>query len=387
MTSNVKTNFVLLIGLLGLVAGCKNAPAEQQGEKDTASVWIGTYTRKEGHVDGRGLGIYRFERDTAAHILVTPVNEAKLVNPSFLTLSADRKFLYAVEETGPGVDSTGHVVAYAIENGHLRQLNRQSVRGFAPCYVSTDKKGRAVFVANYGGGIAMFPVGPDGSLALASDVQRPAGKGIHPRQDASHPHCAVLSPDEQYLYVADLGVNVIHIYKVDFVAGKLMPAAPAAVALAPAAGPRHLTFHPKLPRAYVINELNSTITTFAWNAASGRLDTLQTVSTLPSDSNTDNYCADIHLTPDGRFLYGTNRGHNSVVGFNVDAKTGLLSLIGHVSSRGDFPRNFAIDPEGKHLFVANQNSDNIVIYSIQDNGNLLYKEHFHALTPVCIQFE
>lgn len=349
--------------------------------------FVGAYTDQTGPSGQRAKGITRLVLDSSGTALLPPHTDSGLVNPSFLTLSADRRFLYAVEETGPdGPDSTGHLRAYAVEANGLRLLNRQSTHGFAPCHVQTDRANRFAFVANYGGGVALFPIGPDGSLAMASDVQRPAGKGPHPRQDTPHPHAAFLAPDERFLYVPDLGADRIYIYQIDTVAGRLLPAEPAFCALPPGAGPRHLVFHPTLPFVYVINELDNTITQLQRDAENGHLSVLASTPTLPEGAKEASFCADIHLTPDGRYLYGSNRGHDSLVGFRIDPQTGQLSLIGHTPVRGSFPRNFAIHPDGKWLLVANQKSDNIVAYRIQDDGTLSFQWEKSSPSPVCIQF-
>ncbi len=351
------------------------------------TTFIGTYTRKEGHVDGKGAGIYVFKQDSQSGYLDALLVEKGIVNPSFLVPSQDGKFLYAVEEIGADVDSVGHIVAYAWDGKSLRKINSQSSHAFAPCHISTDRQGRYVFVANYVGGVvAMLPIRKDGGLDSASAIISLQGKGPHPRQEASHPHSANLSPDERYLYVPDLGTDRIEIYQIDYKKGKLVPANPAFVRVRPGAGPRHFAFHPSLPFAYVINELDYTITAFRWQAASGALDTLQTVSTLPQAFDGDNLCSDIHITPDGKFLYGANRGHNSLAAYAIDGETGLLTAIGHTPTQGEIPRNFAISPDGQFVYVGNQNSDNILIFSIEKDGQLSYRKEVKTPTPVCIQF-
>ena len=349
--------------------------------------FVGAYTDQIGLSGQQAKGITRLMLDSSGADRLPPRSDSGLVNPSFLTLSADRRFLYAVEETGPdGPDSSGHLRAYAVEAGGLRLLNRQSTHGFAPCHVQTDRANRFAFVANYGGGVAMFPIGPDGSLAMASDVQRPAGKGPHPRQEGPHPHAAFLTPDERFLYVPDLGADRIYIYQIDTVAGRLIPADPAFCALRPGTGPRHLAFHPNLPFVYVIHELDNTITQLRRDAENGQLSVLSSLSTLPEGTEEASFCADIHLTPDGRYLYGSNRGHDSLVGFRIDPATGQLTLLGHTPVRGSFPRNFAIHPDGKWLLVANQKSDNIVAFRIQEDGVLAFQWERSSPVPVCIQF-
>ncbi len=376
------------IPLFLLLAACNTKGDKTPVEKaTTVTTFIGTYTRQEGHVDGKGAGIYVFEQDSVSGYLDALLVEEGIINPSFLVPSHDGKFLYAVEEIGSDVDTVGHVVAYAWDGANLKKINQQSSHAFAPCHLSTDSQGRYLFVANYvGGAIAMFPIRADGGLEEASSVIKFSGKGLHPRQEASHPHSVNLSPDERFLYVPDLGTDQIYIHQIDYQNGKLLPTNPAFASVRPGSGPRHLAFHPTLPYAYVINELNNTVTAMRWQPETGALDTLQTVPTLPADFTGDNLCSDIHIVPNGQFLYGANRGHNSIVAYRIDPENGALTLIGHTATQGDFPRNFAISPDGRFLYAANQNTDNILIFSIQQNGILKYRNEIKTPTPVCIQF-
>lgn len=384
MVLNFQTLFVF-IGILTIL-GCKQK-ADMQEPVPGLQLFVGAYTDRVGPSGEYARGISRLSLDTSGGMLTPPTVDSGLVNPSFLTLSADQRFLYVVEETGPeSEDSTGHVRAYAVDSAGLRLLNRQSTHGFAPCHVQVDRANEFAFVANYGGGIAMFPIGADGSLAMASSVQRPEAKGPHPRQDAAHPHSVFLAPDEAFLYVPDLGADRIYIYRVDKVAGKLIPAEPAFCSLAAGAGPRHLSFHPTLPFVYVINELNNTITQLRRDAKQGQLEVVESVSTLPANFKGTSFCADIHITPNGQFLYGTNRGHDSLAGFRIRSQTGQLTSIGYTSTKGKFPRNFAISPDGTWLLVANQQSDNIASYRIQTDGGLMFSWGIRSPTPVCIQF-
>jgi len=382
--NNLRWFFLLFISL----AACNNksdkAPVQTAA---TMTTFIGTYTRKEGHVDGKGAGIYVFKQDSTSGSLEQVYVEEGIVNPSFVVPSHDGKFLYAVEEIGSDVDSVGHVVAYAWDGKVLKKINSQSSHAFAPCYLSTDRQGRYLFVANYvGGTIAMLPIDENGGLQAASEVITHNGKGSHARQDASHPHSVNLSPDENYLYVPDLGTDKINIYQIDYQNGKLIPANPAFIQMQAGAGPRHFTFHPSQPFAYVINELNSTVTVMRWQKETGPFATLQSVPTLPVDFQGENTTSDIHITPNGQFLYGANRGHNSIAGYKIDVNSGLLTPIGHTPTQGEIPRNFAISPDGNYLYAANQNSDNIILFSINKDGQLQYNNEVKVPTPVCIKF-
>jgi len=378
----------LFIGFFAIL-GCESSPKTTQTEKKTAKTYpafIGTYSRKEGHVDGKGEGIYLYQLDSATGYLDKIGVQGEIVNPSFLTPSADGRFLYAVEEIGADVDDAGRVVAYRQAGDHLEKINQQSTFAFAPCHVSTDSKGRYVFVANYVGAIAVYPVAENGGLGEAIYKEAYTGKGPHSRQDAAHPHSVNLSPDNNFLYVPDLGTDNIYTYKVNYADPKKPLTRIGATKVHRAGGPRHFTFHPSLAKAYVVNELSCSVTVMNWDKTTGKLDTIQSISTLPADyQESGNTCSDIHVTPNGKFLYAANRGHNSIVGYAIDAE-GKLSLIDHASTQGEVPRNFAISPDGRFLYAANQNSDNILILSIGADGKLKYRKEEKVFTPVCVRF-
>ncbi len=353
-------------------------------------LFIGTYTKKEGHVDGKAAGIYLYAQNAETGKLTYQSVAKDVINPSFLTLSSDGNFLYAVNETGPDVDSTGSICAFAIdpETKALRLLNKQSSHSFAPCHISVDKKNRFAFVANYvGGKVVVYPIEKDGSLGLASEIITLQGKGDHPRQESSHPHSVVLSPDNRFAYVPDLGTDKIMIYNVDYENGKLLPNELPYVTISNGSGPRHFTFHPNGKFAYVINELSNTITSFEFDKEIGNLKPIEDRSTLPADFTGDSFTADIHITPDGKFLYGSNRGHDSIVAFKIDEGSGKLTLIEHESTQGSFPRNFMISKDGKFLYAANQNSDNIIIFKIEKDGTLSFSDQIKVPTPVCLKMK
>lgn len=349
--------------------------------------FVGTYTRDEGHVDGKAKGIYQISADTSTGQLFRVSTVSDITNPSFVIFSPDGKYLYAASETADGEQGNGQVYAYAIDGQEVTALNRQGSHGGAPCQLAIHPTGKYLFVANYLGGIAMYPIRPDGSLAPASHTEYPEGSGPHPRQKASHPHSVTIDREGRFAYVADLGTDKILIFLINLETGTLEPAETPFAQVAPGAGPRHLTFHPNGQLLYAINELNSTITTFSYDRANGQLEALQTVSTLPMDFTGNNTCADIHIDPSGRFLYGSNRGHNSIAMFSIDPGNGFLEKIGYQSTAGEIPRNFAIDPFGKFLYVANQNSGNIVYFKINpESGALEPIDELRIPTPVCIQF-
>jgi 6-phosphogluconolactonase len=346
-------------------------------------LYIGTYT------SGKSEGIYRYLFDPRTG---TPgaMNSFKSVNPSFVTIDRKREYLYVVNEVGeyegkPG----GYVSAFQIKSTELVLINRQATHGADPCHLTVDQKRKCLLVANYtGGNITVLPIRSDGSLAPATDVKQHEGSGIKEQQKGPHAHCVILDRLERHALAADLGIDKVMIYRFHRKEGKLTPAKQPFVELQAGAGPRHLTFHPSGKYLYVINELDSSMAAFKYDEQNGTLTHIDTVSTLPSAFSGISYCADVHVSPSGTFLYGSNRGHNSIVVFAIDPQSGKLKLVEHVSTDGDWPRNFTIDPEGKFLLVANQRSDSIVTFRINsDTGKLTPASKVEALpSPVCLKF-
>jgi 6-phosphogluconolactonase len=285
--------------------------------------------------------------------------------------------------------SGGGVSAFAIDqaNGNLRLLNEQATQGADPCHLTIDRRGKTLLVANYtGGSITTLPVRSDGTLGMANDVKQHEGSSIKEQQKGPHAHCIILDAAERYALAADLGIDKVMIYRFDPATGKLTPGKQPSAELRQGAGPRHLTLHPTGKYLYVINELDSTMTGFKYS--NGTLTLIETVSTLPSDFSGVSYCADVHVSPSGKFLYGSNRGHNSIVVFEIDQRTGKLKQLEHVSTEGKWPRNFTIDPTGRFLLVANQHSDNVVTFSIdQSTGRLTSTGNITEIpVPVCLIF-
>jgi 6-phosphogluconolactonase len=349
-------------------------------------VYVGTYT------SGRSEGIYLYRLDLSDGALRRAGITKGVVNPSYLTLERGRRFLYAVNEVEEFAGKkSGAVSAFAIDRatGALRLLDQRPSMGGAPCYVTAADAGRNVLVANYAGGnVAVLPVMKDGSLGEATDVRQDEGSGPNrERQDGPHAHCVVLDRPNRHAYSCDLGTDKVMIYRFDARAGRLIPNAQPWVQLKPGAGPRHFVFHPGGKFAYVMNELDSTVTAFAHDGARGTLKVLQTVSALPPGFEGANTGADIHVTPDGRFLYCSNRGHDSIAAFRVGARTGELSAAGHTPTGGKTPRNFAIDPTGKFLLAANQKSDTVVTFRIDPaTGGLQPTGHSADVpSPVCLK--
>ena len=278
-------------------------------------------------------------------------------NPFFMAISKDRKYLYAIHAPGEfGGKTDEQVAAYEIagRSGELKLLNRQSARGTAACYLDVDATGKMVVLANYNtGSVASFPVKSDGSLGEATSFIQHRGSSIDKaRQEGPHAHCMAISPDNQFALAADLGLDQVLVYRLEPATAKLSANQPPSVKSPAGAGPRHLTFHPSGDRVYVINELANSVTLFDYNAKSGTLVERQTIPTLPKDFAGESYCADLKITPNGRFLYGTNRGHDSIASYRI-GDDGRLTLLAIDPSLGKGPQNLAITPGGEFLLCAN----------------------------------
>jgi 6-phosphogluconolactonase len=352
-------------------------------------VFVGTYTQQGSA--SKGIYAYRFDSDTAEITSLGLV--AETINPSFVAVHPNGRFLYAVNEVqNYKGQRSGAVSAFAIDRttGKLTLLNEVPSRGADPCYVSLDKNGNYVLVANYtGGSIAAFPVLEDGRLGEASALVQRTGHGPNrERQEAPHAHSVDLSPDNRFALVDDLGSDQLAVYRFDSAKGSLTPNDPAFAKLEPGAGPRHFALHPDGKFGYVINELHSTVTVFGYHGMTGTLHSLQTISTIPKDFAKHNDDAEVQVHPSGKFLYASNRGHDSIAVFAIDPSKGTLTLIEHVSTQGKTPRNFEIDPTGSFLFAANQESNNIIIFRInKQNGRLTPAgKELKISAPVCVKF-
>ena len=367
---------------------------------DRITTYIGTYTRRESFVDGKAEGIYIYHLDPSSGELTyaATVTGAGTDNPSFLTLGPDRSRLYAVNEFYKSEGPNGTVSAFAIDpvTGHLSYLNEQSTHGTAPCYASIEPQGRYCLVANYEtGNLCVLPIQKDGSLGEATATVQFSGSGPNPeRQEGPHAHMVVPSPDRGFILAVDLGTDRLMAFRLDLERGTLSPAegrgdhAPSPwTQMPPGTGPRHLAFHPHRPFAYVISELQSTVTVFRYLERQGTFEALQTLSTLPDDFTGQNLGGEIEVAPSGRFVYASNRGHDSLAIYAAEQETGRLSLVGHESTQGVGPRAFIIDPSGALLLVANQDTDTVVTFWInQDSGTLRATGHVAAVpTPVCLQ--
>jgi 6-phosphogluconolactonase len=350
--------------------------------------YVGTYT-EEGS-KSKGIYAYRYDAATAQ---ITPLGlAAEATNPSFVAPSPDGRYLYAVNEIGnyKGPNSGG-VSAFSIDHatGKLTFLNEVASRGADPCYIIVDKTGKYVLVANYtGGSLAVFPVLADGKLGEASAFVQHTGHGADPkRQEGPHAHSIDLSPDNRFAYVDDLGLDTVFTYKFGPAArGSLTD--PQRATLAPGAGPRHFVLRPDGKFAYVVAEMGQAVTVFSNDAASGKLQVLQTVPTLPKDFKGRNDDAEIQMHPSGKFVYASNRGEDTIAVYAIDSNKGTLTHVGNVPTGGKEPRSFEIDPTGKLLFAQNQKSDSIVVFKIdQKTGNLTPTgKVLEVASPVCVKF-
>lgn len=378
---------LLFLGLLatGILLG-DSGPAAAEDKPGKLGVYIGTYTAS------RSKGIYYGLLDLSTGKLTMKGVAAEAANPSFLAIDPSRRYLYAVNEisTLQG-QKTGGVSAFAINSatGELTLLNQQPAGGTGPCHLVVDRQGKNVLVANYGGGsIASLPIGSDGKLAPAVSVIQHTGSSVNPqRQKEPHAHSINLDAANRFAFAADLGLDKVLVYRFDPASGKLSPNDPPAGMVAPGSGPRHFAFHPGGKYAYVINELANTVTAFAYDAEKGTLKEIQSITTLPSDFKGTSYTAEVVVHPSGNFLYGSNRGHNSIAAFAIDQGTGKLTAISHQAGNIKTPRNFAVDPTGQYLLVANQDGDSIVVFRInQKSGDLEPTgQVVDVPRPVCIR--
>ena len=375
--------------LLALLAFCASLALMTSSQAaENMLVFIGTYT------GGNSQGIYAYEFSLADGSLKPIGLAAETPSPSFLAIHPNKKFLYAVNEIGNYEgEKSGSVSAFAIEgaSGKLRHLNTKSSRGGAPCHIVVDAQGANALVANYSGGsVAVLPIAPDGSLKESSSFVQHTGSSINKgRQSEPHAHSINLDKQNNFAIVADLGLDKLLAYKFDASTGQLSPADPPFASLKPGAGPRHFAFHTGGHHAYVINELDLTITAFDYHPAKGELTPIQTISTLAPKTESKNWStAEVQVHPSGKFVYGSNRGHDSIAAFKVDPATGKLTYLENEPTLGKTPRNFGIDPTGKFLIAANQGSDTLVVFRIdQQTGGLdptgIIVE---APKPVCVKF-
>lgn len=374
----MKKIYLIAFAMLSLV-GCK--PSENATQKQVnTTIFVGTYTEKLGHVDGKASGIYTCKFNTETGQLTIADSTTGIANPSFLCVSPNKEFVYAVAENGGKPEAPyGSVVAYRIQaDGHLLKLNEMPSYGVAPCHVSTDLSGKFVLIANYGtGNIATYGIKPDGSITDSLCTIKHPGK-------EPWAHQILPTPDNSRIWAVDKGADRVFVYQLS-PEGKLMQE--SALTTSPGAGPRHLDFLPQQPAVFaLINESNSTLA-LGKKGSDSRLVLTDSLSTLPADFAGKNSCADVHFHPSGRWVYGSNRGHNSIVGYTVDSVTGKLSAPFYTPTNGATPRNFLITADGKWLLAANQDASTVTVFRInQENGQLTgVGTPVKVPTPVCLK--
>ena len=379
---------LMVIGATGLMLPA--AAAGAAGSSNTTFVYVGSYTKDPpggGSNNPVGLSVFKFDPTTGA---LSPVQQVKSANPSFVALDPARRFLYVINEINDYQgQKLGSVEAYAIDpaTGMLTLLNRQSVGGPIPAHLAVDPSGRHLVVGNYiGGNFVALPIEADGRLGPVSGEIKDSGTGPNKqRQEAPHPHSVVFDPAGRYIAAADLGIDKVLTFHLNDGGLALVGEAPAT----PGAGPRHLVFSLNGRLLYVVNELNATVAAYPYDPANGQIGKeLQTISTEPAGYAGPHSTAEIAVHPSGKFLYASNRGYNSIIGYRIDPATGLLSVIGHATQGVNFPRNFVIDPSGKWLYVANQKGDTIVQFEIiPETGELKPTGQVTpSVTPVAMVF-
>ncbi|ATB33435.1 lactonase family protein [Melittangium boletus] len=371
---------------MGLALGCNgDSPPETIPRPSELWLYVGTYTSG----DSEGIYLCKLDMETGALERVGVTRD--VVEPSYLALDPKGQYLYAVNElTDFGGQPSGAVSAFSInpQSRELTFINQQPSQGGAPCFLEVDSKGAFLLVANYvGGNVAVLPIQAGGGLGAAVELKQHVGSGPHPNQTEPHAHQARLDAANRHALVSDLGTDQIMIYRFDGERGTLTPGSPPSFSSKPGAGPRHLAFHPNGRFVFSINELNSTLTALAYDSERGVLTELQTLSTLPAGFTGESYCADIHVSPDGGFLYGSNRGHDSIVVFSI-ASDGTLTYVEHVSTLINWPRNFAIDPTGSYLLVANQKGNTVVTFQRDARTGKLAPagQPLEIPTPTCLVF-
>lgn len=350
------SRFVLLLSLLSVLAGRVLA----------AETYVYLGTNRNG--PGLGISVAKLNTDTGA--LSPPTLSVEAIAPTYLALHPDGKHLYAANS-----GNIGGLSAFAVDapTGKLTYLNRALANGGETCFITLDQTNRFALVANYNGGnVAAFALRPDGGIGDWTAFVQHTGSSVHPRrQTKPYAHSIILDPSNQFALAADLGTDQVRIYRFDAQTGTLKANTPAFGKLAPGSGPRHSRFHPNGRWVYVINEINSTMTGFNWDGATGTMTEFQTLSTLPADFTGNSTCAEVRVHPNGKFLYGSNRGHDSIVVYAIDPTSGQLTLVQHESTRGRTPRNFAFDPSGKWILALNQDGNNVSVFRVDDASGKL----------------
>ena len=361
---------------LFILFGCQHKKAETTKNDQSHTFYVGTYT------SGDSKGIYKCTLDDDG-VLSNKGLVATTENPAFLTFSSDKKFLVCVNSNRP---QDGSISSFKILEDSLSFLSKTTSGGPGPCHVSANNQGFVV-VTNYtDGSCCLLKIDDHGILSELMDFKKHTGSGASDRQDAPHPHSAWFEPNGDNILMPDLGTNEVWVYNIDTTTNKLQLSAQQKINMAPGAGPRHLTFHPNKKWAYVVNELDCTVTHLE-KQDNGTYSIKNSISTLPVSFTETNTCADIHISNDGKFLYASNRGHNSLAIYKITKQNGNLVLADIVATLGDTPRNFSISPNDEYVIVANQNSNNIISFKRdQETGLLSFVSKIDSPSPVCILF-
>ena len=374
------------LGFVGLARG-QRLSLRKELQVDEQLLYVGTYTDEHR---SQGIHLVRFDTRTGQLRLVSSVDGGP--NPSFLAIHPNGSTLYAVNEVGDyGGKSSGGVTAFSIagKTGGLSKIGEQASGGAGPCYVSVDRAGRAALVANYdGGSVSLLPLQANGALEAAASVIKHTGSGpVADRQGEPHAHCILTDRSNRFVLAADLGADRIFVYRLDLDGKTLRHVDGGGAVMRPGSGPRHIALHPTAPFVFVSNELDSTVSSLRFDAERGALTAIDTRSSLPAGWKGENYPADIHISPSGRTVYVSNRGHNSVAALSIN-NTGALSLGQTISTEGDWPRNFTVDPTGRWLLVANQKSNSIVVFARDEKSSRLTatRQRLELPSPVCLRF-
>lgn len=368
----------LVIAAIFLIAGCGTHNQKGKQKNGTFSFYVGTYNSEES----RGIYKYLLQNDgSLKRVGLAAISD----NPSFLAMSADKRFLVCTNEVDR--NDTGSVMSFLVSGDSLEFISQSSSGGAHPCFVSVNETG-FVLAANYtGGNVGLLKLNKKGKLSSLLDVQQHTGSGSTDRQQSPHAHSAWFDPNDNDIISVDLGTNELWLSQLDTGLRKLLPSDPHTLKMAPGAGPRHLVFHPNGKWIYVVNELDCTVT-LVQKTDAGKYEKGAFVSTLPLGYSETNTCADIHISSDAKFVYASNRGHNSIAIFKVIPENGQLIAIGHQNTHGSWPRNFSLSPDNNYLLVANQYSDNIVSFKRDNTSGLMeYVSEIEAPVPVCIIFQ
>lgn len=346
-------------------------------------MFVGSYAE----ATGPGLYVCQFDEQSGQLSIASEIEG--LVNPTFLTIDAKQQRVYAIAAQSEADQTVGVIVAYQYdaEQQALREINREKSTEATTCHIEIDQTEQFLITSSYHGGmVSLSPILENGKVGKTLQVHQHEGSSINPAQTQARAHSAIIDATNRFVVVSDLGADKIVVYKLVHDEQQLVYN--SEVKAEPGAGPRHFTFHPSLPYAYVINELNASITAYAFDQDQGELTFIETVPTLPPTYSGDNACADIHISSDGRFLYGSNRGHDSIVVYEIDQTNGHLRLIEHVSTEGEHPRNFTLSPDNRFVLVANRDTNNIVTFSRDAQTGLLQHTgtSLELSRPVCLKF-